>query len=75
MHSILALRGKFTSDESIIRQIYISISFPELGKMPIMLLLTWDHAMGLVLLYGLLIISVQLLSLQVIDLFFYDHEI
>jgi hypothetical protein len=69
MHSILALRGKFTSDESIIRQIYISISFPELGKLPIMLLLTWDHAMGLVLLYGLLIISVQLLSLQVIDLF------
>lgn len=62
--SVLALRKTLAADYNIFRQLYISISFPELGKLPVLLLLTWDHGLGLLFLFGVLTSSIQLLSLQ-----------
>jgi len=62
--SVLALRRPANSDDIVFRQMYISISYPELGKLPLLLLLTWDHGLGLLLLFGILTVSIQLLSLQ-----------
>lgn len=65
--SVLALRRTLSTDEPILRQLYISISFPEVGKVPILLLLTWDNGEDLLFLVGLLTASIQLLSLQAVS--------
>lgn len=65
--SVLSLRRNFAGDESMLRQLYISISFPEVGKVPILLLLTWDNGVDLLLLLGLLTASIQHLSLQAVS--------
>ena len=65
--SVLALRRTLSMDEIFLRHLYISISFPEVGKVPILLLLTWDNGDDLLFLVGLLTASIQLLSLQAVS--------
>ena len=43
-------------------QVYLAISFPSLGKLPILLLVTWDHELSLIVLSSIFTVSLEYIS-------------
>ena len=54
----------YAFDKFYFRQIYLAISFPSLGKLPILLLVTWDHELSLIVLSSIFTVSLEYISLK-----------
>ena len=65
----------YTSESIYFHQLYIAVSFPILGKIPVLLLQTWDHEISLLILSNILTISVEYISIKCVASHLSEYEL